>query len=63
MKQVFDFIENLDNKKKYENNYDSGTVIKIINEFYSLQYVRYKGKLGSNDRDFTLISKKNYGKE
>ena len=58
LKEIFDFVSNLENKKKYVKNYESGHIIKSINEKYCLQYNKYKGKIGTDPRDFTLIARK-----
>ena len=62
LKQVYDFVANLENKIKYDKNFDSGYIIKSINENYNLQYQKYRGKLGVSPRDFTLIVKRVYVK-
>ena len=59
LKEVFDFIGNLENKSKYDKNFDTGHTIKtIINEQYNLSYQKYRGKVGVSPRDFTLIIRK-----
>ena len=43
LKEVFDFIGNLENKSKYDKNFDTGHTIKtIINEQYNLSYQKLK---------------------
>lgn len=58
LKTIFDFLTILDNKANYDKNYDSGYIIRNIEDTYSLQYHKYKGKLGVSPRDMTVIVKK-----
>ena len=62
LKTVYNYTANLENKVKYDKNYDSGHTIQQINDNYLLQYQKYKGKLGVSPRDFIVVIKKLYVK-
>ena len=58
--KVYDFISNLENKPKYDKNYDCGYIIKKIDEHYSIIYNKYKGKFLFAARDMVLVTKKEF---
>jgi hypothetical protein len=62
LKTIYDYLTVFENKAKYDKNFDTGNIIRTIEDSYSLQYHKYKGKLGVSPRDMTVIVKKIYVK-
>ncbi len=58
IKTVYDFLIDLNNKSKYDTNFDTGHLIRQIDQQYSIQYLKYKGKVFISPRDFVVISYK-----
>lgn len=56
IKSVFDFIEKIENKSKYDANFDSGYEFVKINDVYSIFYLKFKGKFLIAPRDFVNFS-------
>jgi len=66
LKLIYDYCDKLENKGKYDKNYDSGHIIRNLTENninYSLIYQKYRGKLGVSPRDFTIIVRKTYDEQ
>ena len=53
--QVFSFCKSLDNKAKYDSNYEKGVKLKTITENLETTHVQYKGKIAFSPRDFITI--------
>ena len=52
MKEILDFVLNVDNKGKYDHNLRSAKNITKYDDTYELHYYRYKGTFFIEDRDF-----------
>jgi len=66
LNMIYDYCDKLENKAKYDKNYESGYIIRNIfenNIKYSLIYQKYRGKLGISARDFTIIVRKIYDEQ
>jgi len=57
---VFDYVTEIDNKIKYDKNFDSGHKIREIDANHAIVYNKYKGKVLFEPRDFILITKKEF---
>lgn len=55
IRKVYDWLLDINNTSKYDNQFHSGYEIKSFSENLSLQYLKYKGKMGVSPRDFTVI--------
>ena len=52
MKEIIDYVINIDNKKIYDHNLDHAKQIQKYDDNYDLQYFCYKGTLFIENRDF-----------
>lgn len=55
--EVYEYIRNIDNKKKFDKGFDSGKVEKKLNENYEIAYLKFKGKIGISPRDFRIVTR------
>lgn len=58
IKTVWEYINDINNKSKFDKNFDCGHTIRDIDDKTAIQYMKYKGKLFISSRDFTIISHK-----
>lgn len=63
VKTVFEYLCNIENKPKYDNNYEKGKVEKELNEYMGLLHIQYKGKILFSPRDFKSVVFRNIDEE
>ena len=52
MKEIFDYVFNIENKSKYDHKMDHAKAIVHYDDEYDLHYFNYKGMLFIENRDF-----------
>ena len=63
MKEVFDYVQKIENKKKYDHNLSHAKEIIKFDDTYELQYFNYKGALLIENRDFYVAMYHKYGED
>ena len=63
MKEIVDYVLNVDNKTKYDHNLSNAKQITKYDDNYDLQYFNYKGKLFIENRDFYVAAYHKYGED
>ena len=63
MKEIMDYVLNIDNKAKYDHNLRSCKQITKFDDTYDLQYFCYKGTFLIEDRDFYVAVYHKYGED
>jgi hypothetical protein len=58
IKEIYDYLQIFEKKGQYDKNFDNGKLLRKIDENYSIDYLKYKGKLMISPRDFTIVSYK-----
>jgi hypothetical protein len=54
-KIIFDFLKELDNKRKYDSSYEAGYVFQEFDENFQINYVKHKGMFIVSARDFVNL--------
>ena len=63
MKEVFDYVWNIDNKVKYDHNLSHAKQIVKYDDTYDLQYFNYKGTFLIENRDFYVAVYHKFGED
>ena len=63
MKEVFDYVQKIENKKEYDHNLSHAKEIIKFDDTYDLQYFNYKGALLIENRDFYVAMYHKYGED
>ena len=63
MKEVFDYVQKIENKKEYDHNLSHAKEIIKFDNTYDLQYFNYKGALLIENRDFYVAMYHKYGED
>ena len=63
MKEVFDYVDDLNNKPKYDKSLDHCKEIENLGDNYKIQYFNYKGAFMISNRDFYVVAYQNYGED
>jgi len=59
IKTLFAYISDFNNRQKYDTNFDTGRIVRNVDDNYYISYQKYKGKLMISPRDFTCACYKN----
>jgi len=60
MKEIFDYVADLNNKPKYDHSLDHCKEILKCDDNYFIQYYNYKGAFLISNRDFYIVSYQKY---
>ena len=63
MKEIFDYVKDIDTKKNYDHNLEHAKQITKYDDSYDLQYFNYKGTLFIENRDFYCAVYHKYGED
>ena len=63
MKEVFGYVQKIENKKEYDHNLSHAKEIIKFDDTYDLQYFNYKGALLIENRDFYVAMYHKYGED
>jgi hypothetical protein len=58
IKEIYDYLQIFEKKGLYDKNFDNGKQLRAIDDNYSIDYLKYKGKLMISPRDFVIVSHK-----
>jgi len=63
LKRVFEFLAYEPNKANYDSLYESGKLLKELDENHSLYYEKYKPHFNIESRDYLIIKRNTYSEE
>lgn len=55
---IYEYLDNLEKITTYDKNFDYGRILRKIDEFHEIRYLKFKGKIMITPRDFIVILRK-----
>ena len=58
MLDIAQFLDDLNKRNIFDKNFDHGKILRDVDEFHSIRYLKFKGKIFISPRDFIIIGRR-----